>query len=98
LPPAPALRFPLDDQHRAILIDALLIAVVSVYGAGKLRFGAAGPAGLRHPGAIATKDLSELTDEDLLKIIGTIATDVLSDKLLEHDESLNGGALPVPVR
>lgn len=56
------------------------------------------PMELRHSGSVTTKDLSELSDEDLLKIIGTIATDLPSARLLEHEEPLNGGALPVPVR
>jgi hypothetical protein len=43
------------------------------------------PMELRHSGAISTKDLSEMTDEELLKIIGTVA-DIPASKLLEHDD------------
>jgi hypothetical protein len=47
------------------------------------------PTELRHSGAIATKDLSELTDEELLKIIGNILAEVSSVDIL-----VEGGGAP----
>ena len=41
------------------------------------------PTELRHSGSVYTKELSEMTDEELLKIIGTVLTDA---KLVEHDD------------
>jgi hypothetical protein len=41
------------------------------------------PVELRHSGSVYTKELSEMTDEELLKIIGTVLTDA---KLVEHDD------------
>jgi hypothetical protein len=47
------------------------------------------PTELRHSGAIATKDLSELTDEELLKIIGNVLAEVSSVDIL-----VEGGGAP----